>query len=470
MLYLITFFVLFSNSQTTIDKFFLDEAFKDTEISFSVIDKKGDKLVGINPEKSLNQASVSKLIITLAALKELTLGFRFKTDFYTSVELPKNGILDGDLIIKSYGDPNLETEDLYKIVDDLKLRGLKEIKGKIIFDFSFFDKNQNIYTLKYEDDSRSYAALNSVAPLNYNAFKFSITPAEKEDELANITLLHPISRLIDIKNELKTTNKRSSFKIETDPLKNGKTELKIVGRVNINSKPMVFYRKIHNPDAVFTSTLRYILITSGIKVKKKNQIVYDNTLNYDNFTEFYTFYTRNILDTLILMNRYSNNFIAEQLLKIIGKTDEKSASWEEGIKKVKNILNNDVKLKENSYNYVNASGLNDANFFSSEQMTKILQYIYNNFDYKWYVLSTLPKMGISGTMRRYCLSNDCKGNIIAKTGSLRSTVSLAGFLKGEKDIYIFSLSVAFEPSKKRFKEILQKTKEIFNDVIDNGEL
>ncbi len=470
MFYFFLFFTIFSNSQATIEGFFSDDVFKNSEITFSILDKDGKKLVGINSEKSLNQASVSKLIITLAALKELTLGFRFKTDFYTTVELPLNGILEGDLVIKSYGDPNLEMEDLYKIVEDLKLRGLKEIKGGVIFDFSFFDKEQNIYTLKYEDDSRSYAALNSVAPLNYNAFKFSVSPSEKEDELAFINIVSPISKMIIIKNELKTSLKRSSFKIKTTPLKNGKTELSIIGRVNKDSKPMIFYRKIHNPDMVFKTMFRNILVKSGIKVRKNTKTVYENTIKYETLKDFYTFYTRNILDTLILMNRYSNNFIAEQLLKIIGKTEEKSASWEVGIKKIKDILENDVKLKENSYTYINASGLNDANFFSSEQIAKILVYIYQNFDYKWYVLSTLPKMGISGTMRRYCLNNDCKGNIIAKTGSLRSTVSLAGFLKGDKDVYIFSLVISFEASKKKFREILKKTKEIFNDVIDSGEL
>ena len=40
----------------------------------------------------------------------------------------------------------------------------------------------------------------------------------------------------------------------------------------------------------------------------------------------------------------------------------------------------------------------------------------------------------------------------------------------DKDVYIFSLVISFEASKKKFREILKKTKEIFNDVIDSGEL
>jgi len=108
--------------------------FKDSQFSFTLLDEKGKSKASVNKDLKLNQASVSKLIVSLAALKYLGLNYRFKTNFYIDGEIDKDGVLDGNLIIKGYGDPNLLTEDIYKIIDFLKLIGLKEIKKNIILD------------------------------------------------------------------------------------------------------------------------------------------------------------------------------------------------------------------------------------------------------------------------------------------------------------------------------------------------
>jgi D-alanyl-D-alanine carboxypeptidase/D-alanyl-D-alanine-endopeptidase (penicillin-binding protein 4) len=170
------------------------------------------------------------------------------------------------------------------------------------------------------------------------------------------------------------------------------------------------------------------------------------------------------------MNRYSNNFIAEQLLKIIGAkynkklNKQEKGTWESGIKAVKEMLKNDIGIQPNSYKYQNASGLNDSNFLSSYQIAKILYYIKNNFDYKWYILSTLPKIGISGTLKRYCLNEDCSGSVIAKTGSLRTTVALAGFINKNNQLYTFSIAVNFKSSKKKFRKLLKYFKSFMTEL------
>jgi D-alanyl-D-alanine carboxypeptidase/D-alanyl-D-alanine-endopeptidase (penicillin-binding protein 4) len=209
-----------------------------------------------------------------------------------------------------------------------------------------------------------------------------------------------------------------------------------------------------------------IKVRGHLKIRYKNQIK-----NKKNVKLLYSYRTKYLLDTLIVMNRYSNNFIAEQLLKIVGakfnkdKGIDEIASWESGIKAVKEMLEKDINISPDSYKYTNASGLNDANFFSSYQIAKILYYIKSNFNYKWYLLSTLPKIGVSGTLRRYCLSEDCKGAVIAKTGSLRTTVALAGFINVSNRLYTFSLAVNFDSSKKKFRSILKQAKNFITNLI-----
>jgi len=465
----------YENMTELLLELFSQPDFKDTKVSFSLISN-GKVLISVNKDLKLNQASVSKLVVTLAALKYLGLNYRFKTDFYINEKIDKDGVLNGDLIIKGYGDPNLLSEDIYKIIDVLKLTGLREIKGNVIVDLSYFDKKYSIYELKEEDDSRAYAAFNNALPLNYNSFKFSLRPyldtEKKENDKVKVYVSYPSSLVVRIKNNLVLSRRYSKVKAITKEHKYHNTMLELTGRVNKKTDLLVFYRKIQYPDYYFGKIFYKMLKYSGIKVKGRLKIKYEDFLKDKNDIRLlFAYKTKYLLDTLIIMNRYSNNFIAEQLLKIIGaeylKTNDlqKKGSWEAGIKAVKEMLEKDVGLT-GDYVYTNGSGLNDANFFSSYQIATLLDYIKNNFDYKWYMLSTLPKIGISGTLRRYCLSEECKGKVVAKTGSLRSTVALAGYIKAQKNVYSFALAVNFKRSKKKFRKILNLAKRLMTDMTE----
>ncbi len=451
--------------------------FNDTKISFTLLDDKSNILISVNKDLALNQASVSKLIVSLAAMKYLGLNYKFKTNFYIDNEIDKDGVLDGNLIIKGFGDPNLLTEDIYKIIDFLKIIGLKEIKGNIIIDLSFFDKKYTIYKMKEEDESRAYAAFNNALPLNYNSFKFVIKPyideENEEKNKINVNISYPASLLIRLKNKLVLSKWYSRIKAKTLKAKYHNTKLELKGRVNKKINLLVFYRRIQNPDYYFGKIFFRMLKYSKIKVKGRLKLKYKNQIRHKKDIKLlYSYHTKYLLDTLIVMNRYSNNFIAEQLLKIIGakfsKTDDSDGigSWENGIKAVKEMLKTDIKISPDSYRYTNASGLNDANFFSSYQIARILYYVKNNFDYKWYLLSTLPKIGISGTLKRYCLSENCKGAVIAKTGSLRTTVALAGFINVSDKLHTFSLAVNFDSSKQKFRKILKQAKDLITNLTE----
>ncbi len=451
--------------------FLSTESFSDTQLSFSILDSEGKSVISINPDLKLNQASVSKVIITIAALKYLTLGYKFKTKFYLTSDIDDTGNLKGNLIVKGLGDVNLTTEDLDRIIDYFKFMGLKKITGDLILDVSYFDSEYNIYTLFEEDDSKAYAPLNSALPLNQNSISFSVKPGKKEGEKANILILSPFEEVINIKNNLKTTKKQTYYRIKTSKDKNGKTLLTVDGQINLKREPTVHYRKIHNPDDFFGKVFLKLLDNADIKISGKLKISKKDTLNDKKKPKhFYTYYTKDLFDVLVLMNRYSTNFIAEQLLKIVGSYNNNQATWKNGIENVKKMLKEDIGIEEDSYQYQNASGMNDADFFTSAQIAKILNYAYTNFDYKWYILSTLPKIGISGTLKNYCINGGCDGALVGKTGSLRTTVALAGFIKGKKDIFSFSFAINFEPSKKKFRKMLLESKAFINEILKMGEL
>ena len=93
--------------------------------------------LSLNADKSMNPASVMKLVTTTAALDLLTPVYRWKTEVYKDGNLV-NGVLDGNLIVKGYGDPSFKAQEFWRLLMSLQQAGVKEIKGDFIIDKSAF--------------------------------------------------------------------------------------------------------------------------------------------------------------------------------------------------------------------------------------------------------------------------------------------------------------------------------------------
>ena len=88
----------------------------DDTLSLYVADvDSGATVLEWNSDVPRNPASTIKLLTTLAALDVLGLAYRWRTEVFIDGEL-KQGKLDGNLIIKGYGDPFLVTERVWQLL------------------------------------------------------------------------------------------------------------------------------------------------------------------------------------------------------------------------------------------------------------------------------------------------------------------------------------------------------------------
>src|SRR6185295_12699660 len=86
--------------------------------------------LAVNADAVMNPASVMKLVTTYAALELLGPAYRWKTEAY----------LDGEhLVLRGYGDPKLNYESFWMLLRNLRGRGLRELRGDVVLDRSFFD-------------------------------------------------------------------------------------------------------------------------------------------------------------------------------------------------------------------------------------------------------------------------------------------------------------------------------------------
>ena len=94
-------------------------------------------LVSHQPGKPMNPASTMKLVTTFAGLELLGPDYRWKTEAYAAGAIV-DGALEGDLVLKGYGDPKITIEQFQALVAALRATGLTAIRGDLVLDRSYF--------------------------------------------------------------------------------------------------------------------------------------------------------------------------------------------------------------------------------------------------------------------------------------------------------------------------------------------
>jgi len=101
----------------------------------------GNVLVQYNEHNLYVPASITKIFSTLVAWEVLGPDFRYTTTVY----VPRGNIsptINGSIIIKGNGDPSMSVEILRENLKKFVYEGVKEIKGDIIIDNSFFSNER----------------------------------------------------------------------------------------------------------------------------------------------------------------------------------------------------------------------------------------------------------------------------------------------------------------------------------------
>ena len=137
--------------------------------------ERGAPLVAHNPHEPMNPASAMKIVTGYAALDLLGPAFTFGTDFLTTAELA-SGVLEGDLVIRGGGDPKLTADRLWLALHDLRARGVREIRGNIVIDRSYFAAVPHDPGRFDQDPRRAYNVGPDAFLVNFHAIEFRFVP------------------------------------------------------------------------------------------------------------------------------------------------------------------------------------------------------------------------------------------------------------------------------------------------------
>ncbi len=381
----------------------------------------------------MNPASNVKLVTAAAALFRLGPEYRFDTEFL--VEPGGSPDRAKTLWVRGKGDPSLTTERLYAIVSELQHLGLREV-GDLVLDDNWFDGERLAPGFEQEISDRAYTAPTGALSLNANAVGVYLrAPASGARAVVE---MEPASEYFEVVNGAVGTSSRARRASVSSEWTGVQQRITVRGTVPVGGEWAV-WKRIDNPPLYFGYTFKRLLEQRGIRVRGKVKLgLVPERARLLHVSQSETF-------DLVLkrMNKFSSNFVAEQLLKTLGAEGKgPPGSTAGGVQVAEEFLEREIGIPRGSYIFKNGSGLNDTNRFTAGQMAKLLKSMWDRFPLAPEYLSSVGIAGKDGTLRYRFEGSEAVGRLRAKTGTLENVSALSGYVQavgGER--FAFSVMV-----------------------------
>lgn len=385
----------------------------------AVEDKK--PILSHNAEQEMNPASVMKMVTTNAALDLLTPAYRWKTEIYRDGNLA-NWQLQGNLIIKGYGDPGFKVQDFWRLLISLRQAGVKKISGDLIIDKSYFATAATRDSFDSEK-WRAYNALPSAFIVNGRNTSFKFTTV---DGVVNVTQEYELPEVV-IENRLKPAagacaDWRSRIRFDVQQSKD-KAVVTFSGNYAAECGERFLELSLFEDEQYAFYTFRKLWRELGGEFNGglKLQSIPSNAVKIlEQQSEPLGSIVRDI-------NKWSNNVMARQLLLTIAAekmgvpaTEAKGASavqrW---------LAANGLNTK--SLVIENGSGLSRMESVNAELLGLMLVRAYKS-PVMPEMMASLPILALDGTIKQRMKDSESNGRAHLKTGSINGVSAIAGYV------------------------------------------
>lgn len=368
-----------------------------------------------------NPASTMKLVTTWGALKVLGPAWTWDTEAWIRGEL--NGdVLEGDLVLKGYGDPFLVYETFWLFVHNLRLKGIREITGDVIVDNSFFDLPPIDPGAFDNRPDRVYNAPPSALMFNFQATRLLLKPDadQKKVEVTTVPQLHETTidnRLEWVQGRCRKSHYRPVIERKSD------YTLQISGKYANDCGQREITRVVSGPERHLFDGFKSIWEDLGGHVR--GTLRTGSVRASDQRIHVHT--SGALAEQVRLINKWSNNVMTRQLLLSMGAKDEGApATLEKGRVAVLEALGQQGVMTEGIV-VDNGSGLSRDSRISASQLGALLMAVWRE-PYMPELLNSLPLLGEDGTLGRRFRNSELKGRSRLKTGTLRQVTAIAGYM------------------------------------------
>ncbi len=446
----------------------------------------GETVYSFNPGTRRILASNTKLITSATALDRLGPGYFFETEVLVRGEII-GGVLAGDLAIVGGGDPNLSGRqyqgDAFGAFREwaaaLKRIGAGRIDGDLVLVHGFFDQQYVHPDWPRDQLTRWYEAPVSALSFNDNCVLVKVAPSSP-GAAAKVETVPPLAMFRIESSALTTGRSRSQWlKIDRKQQAGGGADvLTVGGRIYRRTESYDKWVAVSDPLQFFGAALRAALAEEGIEITGRVVTSVDLPRSASSpggaaprddrqpprWRRLLTHRT-DLLTVLEVVNKRSQNFYAESVLKLLGARYCGRGTWAGGLDVARELLA-EAGIAEGTYRLADGSGMSRNNRFTPEQLTALLRHM---FYHPWAeeFVRTLPYSGERDLKwSKRLAGGPYRGNVMAKTGYLSGVSTLSGYAKARSGkVYAFSILMNHIRGEWRAKAAQDR---IVKAVIDHG--
>ena len=393
-----------------------------------------------NADKPMNPASVMKLVTTYAALELLGPAYAWKTEAYALGPI-NDGVLEGDLAFKGYGDPKFGFEQFWLLLRQLRDKGLREIRGNLLLDRSHFASTAHDPARFDGEPLRPYNVGPDALLVNYKAVRLTFAPDAARRILT--VSAEPFPPQFDLVNLVKLTDGTCGSAwyegIRMDLAETGAVaRLILTGSypaacgektrsVSVMSHPQfvagVFRQLWKELGGTFNGGLREGILPAEARLLARGE-------------------SPALAEVVRDINKFSNNVMARQLYLTLGAEASKRPARGEDAEAAIHAWLAEKEMRMPELVIENGAGLSRLNRISADSLGRLLAAAFASPVMPEFIAS-LPLAGIDGTMRKRLNGNGVAGRAHVKTGYLEGVRAIAGYVldrRGRRNIVVFMVN------------------------------
>lgn len=380
-------------------------------------------LVKHGERRSFNPASVMKLVTTLVALDRLGPAHTFKTRVSVEGALV-DGVLQGNLVLQGGGDPALTLERFWLLLRELRLRGVRTIRGDVVLDTGYYRLDPIDPAAFDQAPLRPYNAPPGALLVNFNTVNLRLSSASDGvgARLDPVPAATPpgLVNLLQLSDAACSNGWREKL---VSSMENGSLYLTGVypGACGDQSLPLNLFGPEATSAAAFDTLWKELGGEHRGVVRVGAQEAGARLL--------FEFESPPLAQLVRDINKHSNNVMAKMLFLNLGVAGtEPPATWDKSVRAVRAwAAEHGIAMPELVLE--NGSGLSRIERISAASLVSLLRYAATRPAYYEFAAS-LPAVGLEGTQKNRMHGSASVGQAWLKSGTLNGARNLAGYVLG----------------------------------------
>lgn len=369
----------------------------------------------------VNPASIMKVVTTYAALDLLGPAFTWATPVYVDGPV-RDGMLEGNLYIQGQGDPTLVVERLWLLLRRVQGLGIRGIRGDIVLDRGAFDTPEVDPSAFDGEGLRPYNATPDALLVNFKSVVLTFTP-DREGRYAQIQADPPLAGVAMPTAVPLAAGECGDWRATlggnfTDP-----TRIAFAGNFPTACGEKAWPVAYIDPRSHAARAVAGLWAEMGGRLQGQ---VREGRVP-EGLQSAFAVHSPPLAEVVRDINKYSNNVMAQQLFLTLALQQKRHGSFNAARRTLQQWWNNRIGTGEGQPVFDNGSGLSREERISAAALAKMLQEAWRS-PVMPELMSSLPAMGVDGTLRRRSLRSGGAAHL--KTGTLRDAAGVAGYVHG----------------------------------------